>query len=1362
MSRYTKRFAVALLSVVGCLALLYSLRGIFLEPYLKKTIAANIQSYLGVTVSVGRIKGNYLTSLVVEDVSTQREGKETLTLLKLKKAKASYSLWNLLSSYEAFLDGLSIEAEGLRADLDLRQKARAEEGQAEGFPPEIAAGPVLLPRLIVRDSSLFLRFEDADAEFARIFIEIEPSNHGQPIQGHINIGEARLVATGGQVWSSPLSTSFAIGPNNLTIKNMKLADTEVVSGAAVSFRQPSPGVLSFESDWNILGGRLNLTGILSEKSSEFRLHAETINLEKIAKIAEPFAVPATGNLAAEAALSFYAERPERPEGKVALTLENGSLAGVSVEKASLDAELSAEQIFVHSLSGDLGANRFSLSETTLPAKAVFQGDIYGILQGASGSFTVRVSDLPSLLDMAGIVNPTLEKHPVNHLLTMAGDIRQGRVKISEGKLIIEGGVINLKQANMVFPARGEEWLAMPIEAEMTAKVPDLTAVSSLFGLPPLKGDVEADIDIHGTISKPAGKILAKGEGLQYRGMPFGTLEASARASGGIIKIDSLVLSHKGDHASLTGTIETGTWEMSDVLVKASVEDIAVYRTLVPGEFLSRGSVEASLAASGPVAGPDLRLDLTARHGNTWGLPFNRLVLKGHKTGQRVEDIRLDLGFSEYFLSAAGALTYDIDQSFVDLQLDDLAIRRDQHFLKLAEPVTLQFKSTTGYTVSRVKLRGNVGQLALDGTIAPDNEVNATITASGFSGEGWLDLLNDRLVMRGADAVFKVSGKLESPVIGATGTVAHLGDPDLPFPLSGAFDLQYSAAGLSLKRFEWRAEDGHRLMISGTLPLDPFARHVFLTGTIDLAATIDAPNLKTFSPLMPEELSATGMAHGELRLSGTWDRPSGHVIVKADNVILGGDIEPLPPGPFEADVDIAFSEDMITLNSVDVSSPQLNLTSQGQWTDAPSLQVLLRGQRETFTGYISVQAALDVADISWMAEGIEELRKAAGRLSADISIEGKAANPEVSGNFSLANGELRGDATLPQIKNLFIEAKADTRHIKFQDFHGYIGGAPFRASGTVEREDDGARVDIQVQGENLLFYRDEGMRVRADADLKAHGPISRLDITGDIMLTDGRFTENYNFLNILRGSDRPGAGSGVEWFSFHEYPLKNAQLKIRLGTKNPFIIRNNIAKGDVRPDLLLTGTGEIPVVTGRIYIDPSRIDLPAGKLHVESGIISFPESKPDRPTLDIIGRTKMKGYDITVVVEGSYQEPVVTLTSTPPLPEDQLLLLLLTGTVPAEGFTPATAQKKGMTVALYVGQEILESWFGGEFTENGSLLDRFEVEIGRDVTKKGDETIDAQFRLKKDLVREGDTLYVTTEKDIYDEFNLGLKFVIRFK
>jgi translocation and assembly module TamB len=443
---------------------------------------------------------------------------------------------------------------------------------------------------------------------------------------------------------------------------------------------------------------------------------------------------------------------------------------------------------------------------------------------------------------------------------------------------------------------------------------------------------------------------------------------------------------------------------------------------------------------------------------------------------------------------------------------------------------------------------------------------------------------------------------------------------------------------------------------------------------------------------------------------------------------------------------------------------LKFTSRGEWTAMPALTELLQGDAAKLSGTVDMQGKLSVEDLSWLAAENPSLRRVSGRLETDVTMKGPISDPAVDAVVRLTDGELRPDMDVPSLQALNLNAVVTPAGARLQTFTGELGGAAFQITGSVLRSSEsGAVADLSLQGENLLFLRSEGLKVRADTDLTVKGPLARLEVAGDVAITDGRLVKYFDLLDTLKGSSKPKTDLGLQLFSIREPPLSDMVFDVRLTSKKPFTIRNNLVKGAVRPELKLIGTGRIPVLAGEVYLEPTRISLPAGSLLFESGVVRFDPNRPDRPTLDLVGTSKMLGYDVTMLVEGPYDEPVVTLSSVPPLGNEELLLLLIAGQQPNTEGDVQAAQRQSMNVAVFLGKDLISRWFGSDSVEaSESIMDRFEIGIGRAVTRSGEETVEAQFRLADDVLRDGDKLYLTGEKDIFDFYNAGLKFVFQFK
>ena len=76
---------------------------------------------------------------------------------------------------------------------------------------------------------------------------------------------------------------------------------------------------------------------------------------------------------------------------------------------------------------------------------------------------------------------------------------------------------------------------------------------------------------------------------------------------------------------------------------------------------------------------------------------------------------------------------------------------------------------------------------------------------------------------------------------------------------------------------------------------------------------------------------------------------------------------------------------------------------------------------------------------------------------------------------------------------------------------------------------------------------------------------------------------------------------------------------------------------------------------------------------------------------------------------------------------------------------------------------LNKWLEDESgTSDETILDRFELDFGRSVTKSGEQTVESTFRLSKQTAQTGKIYYLSGEKDKYDAINYGLKLVFRLE
>lgn len=547
-----------------------------------------------------------------------------------------------------------------------------------------------------------------------------------------------------------------------------------------------------------------------------------------------------------------------------------------------------------------------------------------------------------------------------------------------------------------------------------------------------------------------------------------------------------------------------------------------------------------------------------------------------------------------------------------------------------------------------------------------------------------------------------------------------------------------------------------------LPEGPLKAQLSLARALDLAA-VQAwlQQLPMEWPSAIREQAWSGKQLLALEASGSWQDPQLVLQLTGDTIELrplDEDTAPLLPGALHYKTRLLHRAGTTTLETLSATAGPASVQATGTWSvDAAVLPTLAAGEALP-EGTLALDGTLNIPDTRFL-ESLPGIRRIEGSADATLTVRGTDRAPEVTAEWTYHEGALRlDDPTLAGFERLEFAGIYRKGRLELRECRGELGSAPFTATGWIATDQEVPQVDVQLDGTDLLLYRREGVKVRSDTTLRIHGPLDGLRTEGDLTLTDGRYTKPVDFLLPLLRKGQPPTGGvgGISLFSLGA-PLDTMKLDLRVHPGNGFRIKTNVANGMIRPDLRLVGTGQIPYLLGEIYFDPTILTMPAHRITLEQGVIRFSEENPFVPTLDLRASFRRYGYDVTILVEGDVNDPIITMSSVPPLESEDLLLFATTGQPPQEA---ANAQEALGTVAVYLARDWLRRFFGDLSTEEEeSLFDRIEIEFGRDATNQGAETIEGRFLLRRDNLLENDALYLTGERDAYSDFNLGLR--IRF-
>jgi translocation and assembly module TamB len=604
--------------------------------------------------------------------------------------------------------------------------------------------------------------------------------------------------------------------------------------------------------------------------------------------------------------------------------------------------------------------------------------------------------------------------------------------------------------------------------------------------------------------------------------------------------------------------------------------------------------------------------------------------------------------------------------------------------------------------------GVAGKVSARGRLQglPD-DMTATATASGEAAAAGLP-------RQPFEASLTVRGLPHSPVgqVAAHGMVAGA-------PLQLAATLRQESGGaidLSVRRAAWKSAEAHgqiTLAPTGGSPRGAIDLHVaqlddfqpvigmLLEGSLDGHVEVVTQAGRTVARVTMDgrKMVAGSGRVDHLSVQGTVADPLGGPRVAlrlvGDGVAAGaaaGSLTLTATGPTDA-VSLQMAADLSGNGGVHVSAAGKVDLVQGQAT-VESLEAKAQGEtlrllapaHLTFAqSNVAVdrlrlgvrQAVLEVGGslsptLDLHAGGAIELaildpilnpdgRNLHGRLTLDIDLAGTLEAPRMSGSVRLAGGDLQdyqAGVHLTAITAL-LDAEGDSWRIR--EMTARAGPGSLSVTGTCGLLAPGLPVDLTITARDAQPLATDLLTATLGADLTVKGQaVARLDLAGTIHVRRATINIPENFPSSVAVLDvrRPGQPPPSP-------PPPGTEIGLDLTIQAPeqVFVRGHGLDAEMGGTIRIGGTAEQPDVSGGLALRNGTYSLAGQPLTFSQGTVGFNGSGLRRkidPTLDFTAQGVSSDVTATLSVTGYADAPKISLSSTPELPQDEVLAELLFG------------------------------------------------------------------------------------------------------
>ncbi len=1065
-------------------------------------------------------------------------------------------------------------------------------------------------------------------------------------------------------------------------------------------------------------------------------------------------MPATVRGLFEGDTAFAFDTTLEPGGKIGIA--SGSLATSSVSlQVSGTYDPNGENDLTAHVSGVTGPVPFVIPAGKAEARILVE-DLALQLKGPATAAALNLSAKLASAD-----------YPAYHLddvaLTARSDAIDLRSRTGKADVMLSFEKSNFSDPNLARLAPGPFKIAAPVTFDGNrigfdkAEVESARFGGSLTGNYDLQSKVlQTDAKLFVLQSALPEAIAAKiGDTVSLAGSVAYGLDGAIAVSG--LDVASKRLSVAGEAALSGGQLRTD--------LKGNIPDL--------GAFLSnaKGAADFTLSASGAPAAPDFKATVNSEKAVLSGRELQALAVEaegkadpkapkasvkatGSLSGQTVS-VNADLT-SENGVTSLPVLKADIGPNHLDgslrftpdflpegkisFALPDIGLVAALAGQKASGDLSgvAEFDVNGGVASAKINARGKGitreglsvkgPDIALDIADLKALSASGTVKAQEFSsGANRLSGLALTFDRKGSETGFDLRASYDGKPVAVKGSAAVAG---------GRTTIALDTASATPKGIPLKLQRPSDIVIeNGTANLEDIVIQtgkgsVTLSGkagqTLDLTAIIRSLPISLANTFQPS-LQADGTLSGTVKATGKAASPSVTYQLTADGLTLA-QIRSAGLQPLSIKADGQYQGDQVKVNATASNADGLKVSGGGTAAIAGN-----RALNLSFNGSLPFKALSPVL----AAQGFE----LSGTANFDVKVGGTVSAPAITGRINSSNGQLVDVRRNISLKNLALSVNLDRNRATIEKLSGNLsGGGTVAVTGSVGiQPDSGFPADLKIALNKAAYVDGKLVSTVADGNLALTGPVTGgLKLSGKLALGRSAITipqklpASLSKINVQHVNESKkvaeqitdvrsqGTGGGKGSSS-------GIGLDLTITAPRIFVQGRGI-DAELGGDLTLRGTASDPIVSGGFKMQRGRMTILSRRLDFTSGTINFGGDLT--PQLNMAAESDAGSTTVTVNVNGPANDPAITFSSNPALPQDEVLAQLI--------FQQSLSRLSALQIAQLA--DAAAQLAGGRST---SLLQGLRSNLGiDDLDITSDANGDAQLRAGKYL---NDKTYIQIEQ-----------------
>lgn len=890
-------------------------------------------------------------------------------------------------------------------------------------------------------------------------------------------------------------------------------------------------------------------------------------------------------------------------------LNSGILTADTISLTNNDLDISGEAIF----DSESGSSEINISSSLHSVAATLEK--LGVTYDASGAMKLELNTkqenstapFEATLSLSSS-ELTTESDIVNQLIGADPTIEAKASRDIEGNLSLTQFAFDadLISASATANLSAEQNID---QAVFNINLQDLEKLADVGG-PAMNGNIDIDGKISGTMSKPSLNIATGLNLLNLQGLSLSDFEIEAT-------LNDLL----GDlNGSVTSKSESnyGPFKL-DISIARDGENIALSNiTAALGDYNVAGSLQ--LPGGAPMSG-DLSIT-TSEQENSQSLIDGVITVDlSLENSDNVQRVTVNGNLRDILYTPDPSTTISLEKAEIS---GDLLLPENNPQITLnADLINMNHPQLSSNFTSIQVTQSDQGLdylVSLQGTETQPFELE--LAGNIISSEDGARLISAGLI----------GNVNETPI-----SFSHLGD------------IRVFPNQTQIPNFTLGLGDGQ---IEGTANLEG--------DTINVNVNANNADLRPFISLVPE-LPLSGILNGSASYQKTQDAIASEFELSLSDII------------FDEKTSINASDVRIsaTGNLSETSSEISGVLSLPQEFEA-TFDAVIPLETELTTNTITIsQAAPMNGSVLWNGE-ISPLWPAlklidhdlSGNLDGKIQISGTIEKPGIDGTISVSDGRYENMQTGFVASDIDLAASIEDRVFTLDRFNANDGeDGTIIANAEVKLNSDysfDARTELKLQ--NAKLVRQPELSIEATTDLLFVRNSTQTSLSGEIVVDNadiGAIEQGGPSITTLDVTEINGEGIVSEEIP-EEDALGPVDLDLALLVPGQLFVRSFGLDSEWKADLNVTGTSEEPIIAGTAEQIRGYFEFSGKRFELTRGSFSFPGDQTNDPIIEIAAEHQLTDMIANLRIYGRASNPSLEMSSTPYLPENEVMARILFG------------------------------------------------------------------------------------------------------